>query len=128
MHTRNEWVRKIFYIDKLKKTDIKPRRVILSSDSDRIRTFEINKVLHARFKLKYKKSLCILDHFLCTFLDIFVSLKAHLQSYFDENKQYSWHDIGSKLHIDHIKPIKYVENGKKPDIAEILKRLHCTNL
>jgi hypothetical protein len=39
----------------------------------------------------------------------------------------SWENYG-KWHIDHIKPIKYRENGELPSLEEVIKRLHYTNL
>ena len=35
--------------------------------------------------------------------------------------------MGKYWHIDHIKPLKFIENGVKPSIEELKKRLHYTN-
>jgi len=39
----------------------------------------------------------------------------------------TWENYGSEWHIDHIKPVKYLENGEAPAIEEVGKRLHWTN-
>lgn len=38
----------------------------------------------------------------------------------------TWENHGV-WHIDHIKPINYKENDIKPNLEEIVKRLHYTN-
>jgi len=59
--------------------------------------------------------------YLCCSIEIF---KKHIEVRFVEGM--SWENHG-KWEIDHIKPIKFKEDGKEPSVEEIIKRLHYTN-
>ena len=52
-------------------------------------------------------------------------LKEHIENQWDEKM--NWDNYG-EWHIDHIKPLKYREEGELPSLEELTRRCHYTNL
>ena len=52
-------------------------------------------------------------------------LKEHIEKQWDEKM--NWDNYG-EWHIDHIKPLKYREEGELPSLEELARRCHYTNL
>jgi hypothetical protein len=52
------------------------------------------------------------------------TFKVHIEKTFEEGM--NWDNYG-EWHIDHIIPIKYIEDDKVADLEEVVKRLHYTN-
>ena len=53
------------------------------------------------------------------------TFKKHIEKQFQEGM--TWDNHGEVWHIDHIKPIKFRENGEEPSVEEVVRRLHYKN-
>jgi hypothetical protein len=80
--------------------------------------------------IKSNKSLSSTEYIGC---DLKV-LKQHLEQQFeekmvnDEMLKMTWENHGKAWEVDHIIPLKYKENNVDPNIDEVIRRLHYSNL
>jgi len=86
---------------------------------------DLNKYLIHNIRVSIKERLKSKDKSSIEYLGCSIdTFKSHIESQFKEGM--SWENHGS-WHIDHVKPIKYKEDGIEPDLEEIKKRFHYLN-